>query len=232
MARRANYFKTARENSDAVIISGGYEFAPFGTENDRHPAVIAPLKKAYALLNYDLLLLSPSDATVLESTKINVPSDWRGPLAKPELLSKDVQGGRLAFVLFPDSGQPDKAMEDDLVRFAESLRADGKYNLIIGVSTWGAARESEFIEKRKPVFDIILGSGEGPGYGGLYLKDNRVLWVRAFTKGKNVHTVTIPALPKPGTKVTWDPEVSIFTAAVALGGEIASAPEIEAIFNP
>ena len=232
MARRANYFKTARESSDAVIISGGYEFAPFGTENDRHPAVIAPLRKAYDLLNYDLLLLSPSDATVLKSTKILAPSDWRGPLAKPELLSKDVQGGRLAFVLFPDSGQPDKAMEDDLVRFAESLRADGKYNLIIGVSTWGAARESEFIEKRKPVFDIILGSGEGPGYGGLYLKDNRVLWVRAFTKGKNVHTVTIPALPKPGTKVTWDPEVSIFTAAVALGGEIASAPEIEAIFNP
>ena len=232
MARRANYFKTARENSDAVIISGGYEFAPFGTENDRHPAVIAPLKSAYDLLDYDLLLLSPSDATVLKSTKILAPSDWRGPLAKPELLSKDVQGGRLAFVLFPDSGQPDKAMEDDLVRFAESLRADGKHNLIIGVSTWGAARESEFIEKRKPVFDIILGSGEGPGYGGLYLKDNRVLWVRAFTKGKNVHTITIPALPQPGAKVTWDPEVSIFTAAVPLGGEIASAPEIEAIFNP
>lgn len=201
-------------------------------ETDRHPAVIAPLKKAYDLLDYDLMVLSPGDATVLKGTQIAASSGWRGPLAKPEMLSKDVQGGRLAFVIFPDSGQPDKAMEDDLVRYAESLRADGKHNLIIGVSTWGAARENEFIDKRKPVFDIILGSGEGPGYGGLYLKDNRVLWVRAFTKGKNVHTITIPALPKPGTKVTWDPEVSIFTAAVPLGGEIASAPEIEAIFNP
>jgi len=214
------------------MISGGYEFAPFGTETDRHPAVIAPLKKAYDLLDYDLLVLSPSDATVLKSTKIPASADWRGPLARPEVLSKDAQGGRLAFVIFPDTGQPDPAMEDDLVRFAESLRAEGKHSLIIGVSTWGATRESEFIDKRKPVFDIILGSGEGPGYGGLYLKDNRVLWVRAFTKGKNVHTVTIPALPQPGTKVTWDPEVSVFTAAVALGGEIPSDPEIEALFKP
>ena len=214
------------------MISGGYEFAPFGTETDRHPTVIAPLKKAYDLLDYDLLALSPRDATVLASTKIPASPDWRGPLVRPEVLSKDVQGGRLAFVIFPDTGQSDTAMEDDLIRFAESLRADGKHNLIIGVSTWGAARESEFIDKREPVFDIILGSGEGPGYGGLYLRDNRVLWVRAFTKGKNVHTVTIPALPQSGAKVTWDPEISVVTAAVALGSEIASAPEIEALFKP
>ena len=232
MARRATHFKTARENPNTVIIGGGNEFAPPGSEADRNPQAVANLKKAYDLLKYDFFALSPNDAKVLDHTRVPRSSTWTGPVTKPEVVTRQLQEGRLAFVVFPDSGQPDPDTEEELVRVAASLRATAKYNLIIGISTWGATRETAFIEKREPVFDVILGSGEGPGYAGLYLQDNRVLWVRAFTKGKNVHSVTFPALPAPGVKAVWDPEVSAFTRSTPLGDGIASAPEIEAIFNP
>lgn len=231
MARRATFFKTVRETGGAVFIGGGNELALPGTEGDRSPAAVDQLKRAYGMLGYDIFLLSPADATVLNSAKVQTPRAWQPPLDAPALVERDVPGGRLAFVLFPDSGQADPGMEKRLVDYARNLRAKGTYNLVIGVSTWGETRESAFIDRAEPVFDIILGSGEGPGYSGLYLRDNRVLWVRAFTKGKNVHTVTIPALPAPGEKVVWAPEQSVRTLAQPLGDNFASAPDIQAIFS-
>jgi hypothetical protein len=231
LARRATFFKTIRSTSPAVFIGGGYEFAVPGTESDRHPAAIGKLKRAYDLLGYDIFLLSPADAEVLRNTNVAASPGWHLPLDAPGLVVKDVPGGRLAFVLFPDSGHPDPAMEENLDRFARALRDEGKYNLIVGVSTWGATRENGFIEQHDAVFDIVLGSGEGPGYAGLYLKDNKVLWVRSFTKGKSLLSVAMPALPPAGTKVVWSPEISVKTLAAPLGDGLPSDPEIQAIFT-
>lgn len=214
-----------------MFIGGGYEFAQPGTESDRHPAAVANLKKAYELLGYDIFLLSPTDATVLRTTKVPAPKGWQSPLEAPGLVVRDVPGGRLAFVLFPDTGSPDPAMDEELIRYARKLRDEGRYNLIVGVSTWGAARERDFIEQHDPVFDIVLGSGLGPGYAGLYLKDNKVLWVRAFTKGKSVLSVAMPVLPPAGGKVVWAPETSVKTFSAPLGDGLAADPEIRAIFG-
>jgi hypothetical protein len=176
--------------------------------------------------------MSRADATVFQHTGTAVPRSWTQPVDRPELIVKAVAGGSRAFVLFPDSGQPDADMEQELTRFTRDLRQSGQFNLIVGVSTWGATRENAFIEQSEPVFDIVLGSGEGPGYPGLYLRDNHVLWLRAFTKGKSVLSVTIPELPAPGTKAVWDPEISVRTQNLALDDAVPSAPEIEAIFTP
>ena len=232
MARRATSFKTARESASTVIVSGGYEFAPFGLERDRHPSIISKLKRAYDLLDYDIALLAPNDATVFEHSGIEAGPVWSGPFDEPKLVVKNVQDGSLAFVLFPDSGQHDPDIEKKAADFAESLRKNGKHNLIIGVSTWGANREQDFIDRHGAAFDIILGSGQGPGYTALYLRDNGLLWVRPFTKGRNVNRVIIPELPAPGQKIAWQPQLSIFTEAVSLGGGVPSDPEINALFNP
>ena len=232
MARRATSFKTARESASTVIVSGGYEFAPFGLERDRHPSIISKLKKAYDLLDYDIALRAPNDATLFEHSGIEAGPMWSGPFDEPKLVVKNVQDGSLAFVLFPDSGQHDPDIEKKAADFAESLRKNGKHNLIIGVSTWGADRENDFIERRGDAFDIILGSGTGPGYTGLYMREGRLLWARPFTKGRSVNSVTIPTLPAPGHKTVWEPQASIFTEAVSLGGGIPSDPEIDAIFTP
>jgi len=221
-----------REKGNSVLVNGGYEFAVPGTEADRQPQAVGNLKRALELMAYDIFLMSPSDATVFRNTGTTVPRSWTRPLDRPELIVKAVPDGSLAFVLFPDTGQPDPDMEKELTRFTRDLRQSGQFNLIVGVSTWGATRESAFIEQSEPVFDIVLGSGEGPGYPGLYLQGNRVLWLRAFTKGKSVLSVTIPRLPAPGTKAAWDPEASVRTQSLTLDDAVPSAPEIEAIFKP
>ncbi len=214
-----------------MFIGGGYEFALPGTESDRQPHAISRLKNAFEMLDYDIFLLSPADAAVLRKTQVSAPAGWHRPLDEPALVVRDVPGGSLAFVLFPDSGRSDPAMEERLVRYARDLRDQGRYNLIVGVSTWGAGREQAFIENREPVFDVILGSGEGPGYAGLYLQGNRVLWVRAFTKGKSVLSVAMPALPPAGEKVVWKPEASVRTMSAPLGDGLPSDPKIQAIFS-
>jgi len=214
-----------------VFIDGGNEFAVPGTEQDRHAAAISQLAKAYGMLGYDVFLLSPSDVEVLQRTQINPAASWKSPQNGPELVTKDVPGGRLAFVLFPDKGVADPSEERALVEYAESLRSSGQYNVIIGVSTWGSDRESEFITKHAPVFDIILGSGSGPGYTGLYMRDNQVLWLRAFTKGKTMQTITLLDLPAPGTKAVWDPEKTVITQALPLGDSVQSDPAVNALFQ-
>lgn len=232
MARRATLFKTARENAQIIIVSSGHEFSPFGLERDRHPSVISKLKRAYDLLGYDIALLSPADALVFSHADMEAGPTWSGPFTTPQLRVREVPGGSLAFVLFPDSGQQDPDMEEKVARFAESLRNEAKHNLIIGVSTWGGNRENDFIDRHGDAFDIILGSGPGPGYTGLYMRDNGLLWVRSFTKGRSANRVTIPALPAPGQKPVWEPQVSIFTEAMSMGGGVPSDPQINAIFNP
>lgn len=221
-----------RSAPDTIFIGGGYELAKPGAENGTSPDTAAMLKNAYERLGYDIFLLAPSDALAFEKAGVKAGKGWEGPLEKPRVVTRAVRGGSLAFVLFPDTGEADAATEAELVELARSLRAEGRHNLIIGVSTWGSPRENDFILRREPVFDIILGSGEGPGYAGIYLQDNRVLWVRAFTRGKSVHTVTIPALPAPGAKVVWNPEVTVTTLAAPLGDGVAADPEVEAIFRP
>ena len=232
MARRATHFRTARDSADTVVVSAGHEFSPFGLETDRHPAVIANLKRAYDLLGYDIALLSPADAAVFSHAGLEPGPAWSGPFPKPQLVERDAPGGSLAFVLFPDSAQPDPAMEEDTARFASALRGEGRHNLIIGVSTWGGNRENDFIERHGEAYDIIMGSGPGPGYGGLFMRDNALLWVRAFTKGRSVNSVTIPELPGPGQKIVWEPQGNVFTEAESLDGGVATDPEIDAIFNP
>ena len=214
------------------MLSGGYELSPLGLETDRHPSVIGTIKRAYDLLGYDIALLSPADATVFSHTGIEAGPAWKGPLVKPEVIVRDVPGGSLAFILFPDSGEHVAAREDEVVRLAESLREQARHNLIIGVSTWGADREMDFIERRGAAFDLIFGSGKGPGYTGLFLRDSGVLLVRAFTKGRNVNSVNIPELPAPGTKIVWNPQANVMTEAIPLDGNIPSDPEVEALFKP
>ncbi len=190
------------------------------------------LKQAFDLLKYDVFVLSPADMLALESTQTPLSERWLRPADQPRLTTIDVPEGRLAIIIFPDPGHSDQTQEQALFDFARDVRSRGEHNLIIGVSTWGAVREERFISTMEPVFDMVLGSGEGPGYAGLYLRDNKVLWVRTFTKGRNLLTVTIPELPKPGDKTIWTPEATVKTRAMNLDDSVYPAPQIEEIFQP
>ena len=211
-------------------MGGGYEFVPPNAAGSISTDKAARLARAFAALKYDLFVLAPEDRTTLDQGKIPGASAWLTVDEKPRVVTKKVPDGHLAFILFPPAGQNNDAAA--LVEMARDLRASGKYNLIIGVSTWGQALEGDFLERHGKDFDIVLGSGEGPGYPGLYLQDNAVLWVRPSLKGKGVNTIVIPALPKAGEKVVWSPNASVTASVQPLNEAVASDQDIAAIFAP
>lgn len=212
------------------MVGGGYEFIPPHAAGSISTDMTGRLARAFTALDYDLFILAPEERTTLDQSKIPGASAWQTVGETPRVVSKKVPDGHLAFILFPPTGQNGDAAV--LTGMARDLRASGKYNLIIGVSTWGQAQEGEFIERHGKDFDIILGSGEGPGYPGLYLQDNAVLWVRPSLKGKGVNTIVIPTLPKAGEKVVWSPNESVIGSVQPLNEAVASDQTITAIFAP
>ncbi|GAB1409234.1 hypothetical protein MASR1M90_03880 [Desulfovibrionales bacterium] len=112
---------------------------------------------------------------------------------------------------------------------AHSIRAAATHTLIIGLSSWGASAEQEFLDASGDALDILLGSGEGPSYSGLYLNKDSVVWARAPLKGKGVNVLTIPNLPVPGRKISWQPEVSIRGEIRPLADTLAQDPDMTAL---
>lgn len=215
-------------------MGGGYEFAAPQASGSLSPDMTARLAKAFSALDYDLFVLAPEDREALAQAKIPAAPAWRALDETPRVVTMKVPDGQLAFVLFPPAGPsgPASTLTTALGDMAAELRTSGKYNLIIGVSTWGQPQENDFIAGQGKTFDIILGSGQGPGYPGLYLQDNAVLWVRPSLKGKGVNTIVIPALPKAGEKAVWSPNASITASVQPLNEAVASDQKITAIFAP
>lgn len=183
------------------------------------------LTAAYAHMKYDLFMRAAPEPKQKASFIQSYPQK------EAKLIIKSVPEGNIAFVLFPEKNT-NKTDEDRLVRLAKELRQTKRYNLIVGVSSWGADREQDFLERHGEAFDILLGSGPGAGYSGQYLRDNRVVWVRPFTMGKSALSVTIPNLPKPGEKTAWVPDKSIMVASHPLSNSYAPDPEVEKLFTP
>lgn len=217
------------------MIGGGYEFVAPGTMNSTSPDLITRLAQAYLTLDYDLFVLAPEDFQALSAAGVPTAPSWWSLDDAPRVVTQKVPDGLLAFVLFPPSlpGGPSGSTASILANTATQLRESGQYNLIIGISTWGQPLENDFIANRRgKAFDIILGSGHGPSYPGLYLQDNAVLWVRPSLKGKGVNTIVIPNLPKAGTKPVWSPNVTVMATVQPLRDELALDPAITTIFAP
>jgi hypothetical protein len=221
LARRATLFQFLHAPG-TLFLGLGYELLTLSGEEktDMHA-----LCTAYGRMNYDLFMLAAPERE--QKTSFARPY----PQKDPELITKSVPGGEIAFILFPEKSITQKD-EDRLIHFAEELRRTKKYNLIVGMSSWGADREQDLLERRGEAFDILLGAGPGPGYVGKYLRDNRVLWMRSFNQGRSVLAVTLPELPEPGEKIVWIPDSSIMAVSYPLSADYRPDPEIEALFAP
>lgn len=187
------------------------------------------LVRAYGIMQYDLLELTGQEQTVLENAGATIPATWLRPADIPRLVEKTVPEGTLAFILFPDApGRPESwsAIAD----MTQKARQSGRYNLIIGLCTWSVTFEQDFILRHGDTLDILLGAGDGPGYVGLYEKDNALFRVRAFGKGKGIHRIVIPSLPEPG-KHRWQPGQTIDATFEALDSKVPDDPQIKSIFG-
>lgn len=219
---------TGRSSPRTLTIGGGFEFMAAGATTVPEGVTPTQLFQAYTALDYDLFVLTPEEGDLLAASGHALPPSWHVAGQDPKLVTHTLPRGELAFVLFPHTLS--EKTENALLDMVQTLRRSHQFQLVIGISTWGYDREMEFLQRQGQAFDIVLGAGDGPGFPGLYLQNNTVLWSRAPGKGKDVNVIAIPDFPPTENKITWSPEKSISAMTEALRNTIAPNPEIAALF--
>lgn len=228
MARRATLFATLR-GPETIFLGGSYELCAPGTTCTHDTQTTKKLGQTFIALAYDTLLLRGAERELLEQSGHSPQSSWITTSLEPVLVTQTLPSGQLALVLFPELPGPQASAKAEAM--ARNVRAAAVHNLIVGICPWGATAEKEFLDVSGDAFDILLGSGEGPSYSGLYLSNNNVLWARAPLKGKGVNVLTILELPKPGVKAPWSPEISVRGEIRPLGDDIILDPNVSAILT-
>lgn len=229
MARRATLFTSLR-SPEAVFLGGSYELCAPGVVCTHDAQTTRKLNQAFAALSYDALIISKAERELLTAHGHTPSAQWYTlEDDEPLLVTHNLPTGQLAIVFFPENPSPHARATAEAM--ARSIRASAVHNLIVGVCPWGATMEKEFLDASGDAFDILLGSGDGPSYSGLYLNSNMVVWARAPLKGKGVNVLTIPELPRPGTKIPWQPEISIRGEIRPLPDGIALDPKMSSILD-
>lgn len=182
-------------------------------------------------MRYDFFALSEKENHLLKTHGLSAPK-WHtvSPVPRTQILTTAF--GPVAVVLFPalSSGQtaPKAEMIDELNRTASSLR--GKAILVAGISEWGDTAERSFLDAKPSAFDILLGSGPGPGSSGMILNQGKTLWVRAYTKGQAVALIEILDPKGRNAGKSWQLGENVRTTAEPFRENIPDRGDIAAIF--
>lgn len=196
LSRRAHVFDQRRAErggaDDALFLAGGYEFTPFRTAPGK-AALARALAEAYTVLDYDLGVLAAKDAAWFRESDAAVPPGWRAAGDGPQTVTLERAGVRIGIVVFPVTpepyGLPGAGALRAVLDAAAALRPD--VDLLAGLSAWGARGEQALLAEADGLFDILLGSGPGRGFG-LRREDGGVLWVRPEFEGVSVLHLTLP----------------------------------------
>lgn len=231
LARRASVFKDIRGKSgDAptFFIAGPREFLPM----DGTPAkdMALPLSNAYALLGYDLGLAGIPEAEWLKANNAPLPPGWMVCSERPQERVLDAKdGSRVGVLMLPcaaKSGEGLGAEQLDAIRKSvRSLRE--RTRLVIGLSPWGYMMEMGFLKDQPGLFDILLGTGSGPGLQAAFSPDNRTLWVRSYTRGQGPNIIEVVRWPSGKPDWQWKAGDSIRAGVIGLGDNIAEDREME-----
>lgn len=214
-------------------MAGPYEFLP-ANEFDVVPSLVfAPdFIKAYKMLGYDRVYITPEEHAWLEKYgKAPLPDSFRTLGDKPFTEIVDVHGLKMGIVGFPVPPQffePTQADVDTIIAAAEALRP--QVDILVGVSPWGREHEDYFIQHAKPVLDVLLGAGKGPGMRGVLGGAGRTFWVRSLTKGKYMILVDAKAMPKE-TGYRWKTPETINDTFVELDVHIPDDKEVRSLFE-
>lgn len=219
----------------AVFVAGAFEFIADDKSEKPDNNAWEPLVKAFDKLGYSIGGLSPAEAEALEAHGLKLSGDWL-TLDPKEVRSCVVNtpGGQIGFVYFPvlksAMDSPTEATLERIAREASRLRA-AKVKLVVGVSPWGVQNESEYLEKSKPVVDVLLGSGPGVGFSAKPADGGKVLWMHTFTKGKALYTVDVLDWPDADQPVRWEQGKNYTTRVLVLDDSYTPDPTVAALFQ-
>ncbi|GAB6035494.1 hypothetical protein JCM15519_00530 [Fundidesulfovibrio butyratiphilus] len=217
-----------------VFVAGAFEFIADDKSEKPDPKAWEPLVKAFDKLGYSIGSLSPAEAEAIKSHGLTLTGDWLTLDAKDVRSSVvNTPGGQIGFVFFPvlksAMDSPSEAMFERIEREAARLRS-ANVKLVVGVSPWGVQNEAQYLEKAKPVVDVLLGSGPGVGFSAKPADGGKVLWMHTFTKGKALYTVDVLDWPN-GQATRWEQGKNYTTKVVVLDDSFTPDPAVAALFQ-
>lgn len=148
------------------------------------------LARVFSVLNYDLGVLAPQEKPLFSGS--NAIPDWTAVDETPETRVLSRMGRQIGVVVFPGfEGRRDWSL------FVRELRSTirtmrTRADLLIGISSLGWNLENQFLTGPDSGLDILLGSGPGPAFRGKLTGGGKTLWVRPYSRGRALNTVTIP----------------------------------------
>mgnify|MGYP006291235155 CR=1 FL=1 len=205
--------RTLREDTGPLLaISSGNELTPYAVA----PADATKARAqaaAYALMDYDLWLLTAGDAEALDLAGNDVGEEtWIRPDGVDTVFLHPAPDLEVAAVLLP--GLPigvdavDKRTRTRLGRAVVEARR--RADLVVAVGAWGFfAEEKYFKSGPEHLPDIFIGGGPGMGLSGRLEAAGRCLWVRPYGRGKAVGLVELLALPDSSLDFSWKKDNTI-----------------------
>lgn len=234
MARRATYLDNVQsENGDTptLLLGGPFEFVR-NPRDGLHPAQADVLVRALEAMNYDFGCLTEFEAELIEDAGFAPPEGWV-VLDRGRIVSLDTADGhRVAVVLFPELDKNATAPPKALARTVDNLIQEARegHDLVVAVSPWGMWAEKSYLQTTKAGPDILLGAGMGMEIQGALTADARVLWVRAYGKGRSVNRVDLLAWPE-ADGWTWTMDKTIRAEFGTLRETVPEDPEVLRILS-
>lgn len=235
LGRRATVFEELRAQGgdNTILVAGPYEFTPIVVRTPRSPELARALAQAYARLGYDLGVATPREREWLAAAGASLPGAWRSMDGGPHTEVMDRAGVRVAVVLFPVAAAGSSPAEDaGMVEavLAEARRARSRADLVLGVSSWGEKAEGAFLAAAPGAVDLLLGAGQGRGYGVRSIPGSRTIWVRPPFDGQGVALVSIFSMP--GSRDgDWEPGRGVEARVRTLSGDIQENPAVVSMFT-
>lgn len=219
-----------------LALAGAYEFVPtpdYTSLKPPTPEVARVLFQAYESLDYDLVLLTPAEERLLREAGVDIPESWVTASSRPGMVELNKAGLRIGVVIFPFVDPPMDTPPTLLMRQVadKAGRLRERCDLVIGLSAWGGMAEKRFLNQAGPVFDVLLGSGPGPGLAGGLFAGARTFWTRPTSRGKSVNAFGVAALPRRDGDWQWIKEKNIHLLFKPMDETVVPDPSLAELFD-
>lgn len=212
-------------------MAGPYEFLE-PEKTDCAPDVAKALTAAYALLAAEAGFLAPEEAAMLASKGLKPPKNWQPGGAAQQTVLLETPAGTVGVLLLPFADPAKPVGPETLKAAVDAARAlKSRAALVAVVSPWGLAAENQLAQMADGAIHLLLGAGPGVGMRGRYMDNNRLLWVRAFEKGKSVSRIDMTALPGVGKDAAWKDNENVTVDAPQMDEGVSEDKAVEALFE-
>jgi len=219
-----------QDNDSAVLtIAGPFELMRPGAER-LNTGKRKTLGKVFTALNYDLGVLAPEEKPLFSGS--NAIPDWTAAGETPETMVLNRMGRQIGVVVFPGfEGRRDwSTFATELRSTIRTMRT--RADLLIGISSLGWNLENQFLTGPDAGLDILLGSGPGPAFQGKVTGGGTTLWVRPYSRGRAVNSITIPDFEATRWLMSgWKLNRNIRTGMVILKGGMEQDQTVLDIIN-